>query len=92
MQRLLTSLVAFVQSRSALARRPQDVWFHREQKFFRPSESSEEMSGYARRFLTPITRAQEILIILMDDAGPALPTTYGGEVHTPTQDRVHTTS
>jgi arylsulfatase A-like enzyme len=29
-----------------------------------------------------------ILIILMDDAGPGLPSTYGGEVHTPTLDRV----
>lgn len=33
--------------------------------------------------------APNILIILLDDAGPALPTTYGGEVHTPTLDRVH---
>ncbi|MEZ6078206.1 MAG: sulfatase-like hydrolase/transferase [Pirellulaceae bacterium] len=33
--------------------------------------------------------APNILIILMDDSGPALPTTYGGEVHTPTLDRVH---
>ncbi|MEI7941444.1 MAG: sulfatase-like hydrolase/transferase, partial [Verrucomicrobiota bacterium] len=29
-----------------------------------------------------------ILIILMDDVGPGNPTTYGGEIHTPTLDRV----
>src|SRR4030088_2814475 len=29
-----------------------------------------------------------ILIVLIDDAGPGLPTTLGGEVHTPTMDRV----
>ena len=29
-----------------------------------------------------------ILIILMDDLGPGTPSTYGGEVHTPTLDRV----
>ncbi len=32
--------------------------------------------------------APNILIILMDDVGPATPSTYGGEVHTPTLDRV----
>jgi arylsulfatase len=32
--------------------------------------------------------APNILIILIDDAGPGLPSTYGGEVHTPTLDRV----
>src|SRR5688572_18377007 len=32
--------------------------------------------------------APNILIILIDDAGPALPSTYGGEIHTPTLDRV----
>jgi len=32
--------------------------------------------------------APNILIVLMDDTGPGLPTTYGGEVHTPTLDRV----
>ena len=30
--------------------------------------------------------APNILIILIDDAGPALPTTFGGEIHTPTLD------
>jgi arylsulfatase A-like enzyme len=29
-----------------------------------------------------------ILIVLIDDAGPGLPSTLGGEVHTPTMDRV----
>src|ERR1035438_5130889 len=29
-----------------------------------------------------------ILIVLIDDAGPGLPSTLGGEVHTPTLDRV----
>lgn len=33
--------------------------------------------------------APNILIILIDDAGPGLPSTYGGEVQTPTLDRVH---
>ena len=32
--------------------------------------------------------APNILIILMDDVGPATPSTYGGEIHTPTLDRV----
>jgi arylsulfatase len=32
--------------------------------------------------------APNILIVLIDDAGPALPSTFGGEVHTPTLDRV----
>ena len=32
--------------------------------------------------------APNILIVLIDDAGPGLPTTFGGEVHTPTMDRV----
>lgn len=31
--------------------------------------------------------APNILIILVDDAGPGLPSTFGGEVHTPTLDR-----
>jgi arylsulfatase len=31
-----------------------------------------------------------ILIVLIDDAGPGLPSTLGGEVHTPTMDRVAT--
>ena len=34
------------------------------------------------------TDAPNILIVLMDDAGPGLPSTYGGEIHTPTLDRV----
>ena len=29
-----------------------------------------------------------ILIVLIDDAGPGLPSTFGGEVQTPTMDRV----
>ena len=29
-----------------------------------------------------------ILIVLIDDAGPALPATFGGEVQTPTMDRI----
>jgi arylsulfatase len=33
-------------------------------------------------------RAPNILIILMDDVGPATPSTYGGEINTPTLDRV----
>ena len=32
--------------------------------------------------------APNILIILMDDVGPGVASTYGGEVHTPTLDRV----
>ena len=34
--------------------------------------------------------APNILIVLIDDAGPALPSTFGGEVHTPTMDRIVT--
>ena len=47
-------------------------------------------SVYRRR--EPVRRLPEdapnILIVLIDDAGPALPTTFGGEVRTPTLDRV----
>jgi len=32
--------------------------------------------------------APNILIILMDDLGPGTPSTYGGEIHTPTLDRI----
>lgn len=32
--------------------------------------------------------APNILIILIDDVGPATPTTYGGEIHTPTLSKV----
>ena len=32
--------------------------------------------------------APNILIVLIDDAGPGLPSTLGGEVHTPTMDRI----
>lgn len=32
--------------------------------------------------------APNILIVLIDDAGPGLPGTYGGEVHTPNLDRI----
>lgn len=42
--------------------------------------------------LAPETRlpkdAPNILIVLIDDAGPGLPSTCGGEVHTPTLDRI----
>lgn len=34
------------------------------------------------------TSAPDILIVLIDDAGPALPTTFGGEVQTLTMDRI----
>jgi len=34
------------------------------------------------------TNAPNILIILLDDTGPGLPSTYGGEIHTPTLDRI----
>ncbi len=34
------------------------------------------------------TDAPNILIILIDDSGPGLPDTYGGEVHTPTLTRI----
>ncbi len=47
-------------------------------------------STYAPR--TPSPRLHEdspnIVIVLIDDAGPGLPTTFGGEVHTPTMDRI----
>lgn len=33
--------------------------------------------------------APNILVVLIDDAGPALPSTFGGEINTPTLDRVH---
>ena len=32
--------------------------------------------------------APNIVIILIDDSGPGLPATFGGEVHTPTMDRI----
>src|SRR5579864_5125349 len=32
--------------------------------------------------------APNIVIVLIDDAGPALPSTFGGEVNTPTMDRI----
>ncbi|MBT6963606.1 MAG: sulfatase-like hydrolase/transferase, partial [Lentimicrobiaceae bacterium] len=32
--------------------------------------------------------APNILIVLIDDAGPATPSTYGGEINTPTLSRV----
>jgi arylsulfatase A-like enzyme len=34
------------------------------------------------------TDAPNILIVLIDDAGPGLPSTFGGEVQTPTMDRI----
>ncbi|MFV1971383.1 MAG: arylsulfatase [Acidimicrobiia bacterium] len=33
--------------------------------------------------------APNIVIILIDDAGPAMPDVFGGEVHTPTLERIH---
>jgi len=33
--------------------------------------------------------APNILIVLIDDAGPGLPDTFGGEVHTPTLERIY---
>ena len=33
--------------------------------------------------------APNILIVLLDDVGPALPSTYGGEINTPTLARIH---
>jgi len=33
--------------------------------------------------------APNVLIVLIDDAGPGMPDTYGGEVHTPTLERIH---
>ena len=33
-------------------------------------------------------KAPNILIVLIDDVGPALPSTYGGEINTPTLDRI----
>ncbi len=32
--------------------------------------------------------APNFLIVLIDDAGPGMPTTFGGEIHTPTMDRI----
>lgn len=32
--------------------------------------------------------APNIVIVLIDDAGPALPSAFGGEVHTPTMGRI----
>ena len=32
--------------------------------------------------------APNILIVILDDVGPALPSTYGGEINTPTLDRI----
>jgi len=33
--------------------------------------------------------APNIVIVLIDDAGPAMPSTFGGEIATPTLDRIH---
>src|SRR4051812_35667880 len=35
-----------------------------------------------------VANVPNILIVLIDDVGPALPTTYGGEISTPTLDRI----
>jgi arylsulfatase A-like enzyme len=47
-------------------------------------------SVYRKRTATPHLPpdAPNILIVLIDDAGPGLPTPLGGEVHTPTLERV----
>ena len=47
-------------------------------------------SVYKRREPPRLLRegAPNILIVLIDDAGPGLPTTFGGEVTTPTMDRM----
>ena len=49
-----------------------------------------EDSIYHKRVAIPRLQpgAPNILIILMDDLGPGTPSTYGGEVNTPTLDRV----
>ena len=43
--------------------------------------------------LSPVSHlkkdAPNIIIILIDDAGPGLPSTFGGEVHTATLDRIY---
>ncbi len=48
-------------------------------------ESVYEQRVTPRRLLSD---APNILIVLMDDAGPGQPTTFGGEINTPTLDRV----
>ena len=47
-------------------------------------------STYAQRVTPPRLHADSpnILIVLIDDAGPGLPTTFGGEVRTDTMDRI----
>lgn len=49
-----------------------------------------EASTYARRPADPRlpANAPNILIIMLDDTGPALPSTYGGPINTPTLSRV----
>ena len=55
------------------------------------SEQDDEESVYSPR---PAVRqlpanAPNILIVILDDVGPALPSTYGGAINTPTLDRIH---
>ncbi len=47
-------------------------------------------STYAQRVIPPRLHddAPNIVIVLIDDAGPGLPTTFGGEVRTDTMDRI----
>ncbi|MEO6792764.1 MAG: arylsulfatase [Mycobacterium sp.] len=47
-------------------------------------------STYAQRVIPPRLhdRSPNIVIVLIDDAGPGLPTTFGGEVRTETMDRI----
>ncbi|MFC4604362.1 arylsulfatase [Rhodococcus kronopolitis] len=50
-----------------------------------------QQSTYSRAPVEPRLPADapNILIVLIDDAGPALPSTFGGEISTPTLDRVY---
>ena len=59
-----------------------------------PSGSTAERTMQASTY-NPLPRPQRlpedapnILIVLIDDSGPALPDTYGGDIHTPTLSRV----
>ncbi|WPR77665.1 sulfatase-like hydrolase/transferase [Algoriphagus sp. NG3] len=48
-------------------------------------ETMEESTHQHRKEVNHLpSDAPNIIIVLIDDAGPALPDTYGGEVHTPT--------
>jgi arylsulfatase len=49
-----------------------------------------QSSDYSKRFKPRRLPADapNILIVLMDDLGPGTPSTYGGEIHTPSLDRI----